>query len=185
MLLEFRSGARLASIEVGPAPDGVRVALDGAPLAVELLGAKCGELELRIDGRRRRAYVAQDGAVARVCLDGRVFAFVRHTGDEEVAEALVGDPRVTAPLPGKVVKVLVVPGQSVTAGEPLLILEAMKMETEIAAPLSGKVASVHVPAGGTVALGDPLVDIAPPAAAADPGPATGGDAPHSPNGPER
>ncbi len=161
MLLEYRTGTRLATLEVTCAGEGCRVLLDGAALAVELLGARAGELELRIDGRRHRAWVARDGTSAHVCLDGRVFSFARHSGEEEPDEVPLGGPRVTAPLPGKVVKILVAPGQAVTAGEPLLILEAMKMETEIAAPLAGTVAAVHVPAGGTVALGDPLVDVTP------------------------
>lgn len=81
---------------------------------------------------------------------------------------------VVAPLAGSVARVLVKEGDKITAGQVLLVLEAMKMETEIAAPLAGSVAAVHVAAGATVALGDPLVDVTP---AETPGPRAGGDAP--------
>ena len=66
-----------------------------------------------------------------------------------------------AQLPGKVVKLLVAEGDVVTAGQPLVILEAMKMETEVAAPRGGRVARVHVAAGRILAMGDPLLDLDP------------------------
>ncbi len=159
MLLQFNTGNRLASLEVVQR-DGC-VLLDGRPVAVEVLDAAPGRLELRLDGRRRRVWLADTGALTHVCVDGRTFSLVRHTGDEESEDVAAGGPRVTAPLPGKIVKVHVQLGHAVEAGTPLLILEAMKMETEIVAPLAGVVQAVHAIAGATVAMGDPLVDIAP------------------------
>jgi oxaloacetate decarboxylase alpha subunit len=70
-----------------------------------------------------------------------------------------GDP-VTAPLAGTIWKVEVLPGQSVSAGEVLLILEAMKMETQIVAEKNGVVTSVSVKPGDAVQVGDQLVAIA-------------------------
>jgi biotin carboxyl carrier protein len=67
--------------------------------------------------------------------------------------------RVKANMPGRVVRVLVEPGTEVTAGDGLLILEAMKMENEITAPHSGKVTAVHVQPGQTVESDAELVDI--------------------------
>jgi biotin carboxyl carrier protein len=74
---------------------------------------------------------------------------------------------VTAPMPGKVVKVMATSGASVTAGTPLLILEAMKMEHAIKAPVDGVVAAVKAAVGEFVADGAELVTFAAkPAAAA-------------------
>ncbi len=70
-----------------------------------------------------------------------------------------GSGTVTAPLPGVVLDVKVTPGQSVQAGQVVVILEAMKMENEIVAPLSGTVVAVDVTKGVSVGAGDRLVEI--------------------------
>lgn len=63
---------------------------------------------------------------------------------------------VSAPMPGNILDVRVKPGDSVKAGDTLLILEAMKMENEISAPQDGTIASVNVAKGDTVNSGDLL-----------------------------
>ncbi|MEW8959924.1 MAG: acetyl-CoA carboxylase biotin carboxyl carrier protein subunit, partial [Moorella sp. (in: firmicutes)] len=67
------------------------------------------------------------------------------------------DFTVTAPLPGTVVDVWVKPGQKVSQGQVLLIIEAMKMENEIQAPFDGVVHEIMVQAGSSVTGGQPLV----------------------------
>lgn len=168
MQLEFHAGGRTAIVEVLPTGDGYRVLVDGVPHEAAVLATDRSGLDLRLDGRRRRAWVAAAGDAVHVCLDGRQHVFVRHTGDEEGGDEAGGGPLVTAPLPGKVVKVLVTAGQAVVMGAPLVILEAMKMETEVAAPLAGVVRTVAAAAGRTVTLGEVLVEIIPPPAAAAP-----------------
>ncbi len=64
-----------------------------------------------------------------------------------------------APMPGKIVELLTEEGREVRAGEPLLILEAMKMQNEIQAPISGKVKKIHVKAGQNVLKDDLMVEI--------------------------
>ncbi|MEZ6194247.1 MAG: biotin/lipoyl-containing protein [Planctomycetota bacterium] len=70
-----------------------------------------------------------------------------------------GESRVTAVMPGIVVSVAVAPGDEVEKGQPVVVLEAMKMENEIRAPRAGTIAAVHVSPGQTVNGGDPLVEI--------------------------
>ena len=65
--------------------------------------------------------------------------------------------KVTAPMPGTILKVNVAPGNNVKKGDSLLVLEAMKMENEIVAPCDGTVASVLVSQGASVSTGDVLV----------------------------
>ena len=67
-----------------------------------------------------------------------------------------GAVAVNAPMPGNILDVRVKPGDSVKAGDTLLILEAMKMENEISAPQDGTIASVNVSKGDTVNSGDLL-----------------------------
>ena len=68
-----------------------------------------------------------------------------------------GEASVNAPMPGKIVNVLVSEGQKVNSGDVLLILEAMKMQNEIAATQAGTVKAINVAAGQSVKAGDPLV----------------------------
>ena len=73
--------------------------------------------------------------------------------------AEVGSGSVVAPMPGTILKVLKASGDSVKAGEVVLILEAMKMENEITAPVSGTIGSLSLTEGSTVAGGDLLFDV--------------------------
>jgi acetyl/propionyl-CoA carboxylase alpha subunit len=66
---------------------------------------------------------------------------------------------VVAPMPGTVIRVLVEPGAEVSARQPLVVLEAMKMETPLVAPYDAKVAAVHVAEGDRVAGGAVLVEL--------------------------
>lgn len=78
-------------------------------------------------------------------------AFARRSpGSETGLTGAVGSAAVIAPMPGRVVKVLVAPGDVVAARQPLVIVEAMKMENELRAPRAGTVAAVRVSEGQSV-----------------------------------
>lgn len=67
--------------------------------------------------------------------------------------------KVTAPMPGNVLEVLAKPGQTVQAGESVVVLEAMKMENEIVAPTGGVISAVDVRQGQSVESGDMLFEL--------------------------
>ena len=73
-----------------------------------------------------------------------------------------GPQVVTADMPGKIVKVEVAVGAAVTAGQPVVIVEAMKMENPIPSPIDGVVTEVAVREGETVETGAPLFTVEPP-----------------------
>ncbi len=81
------------------------------------------------------------------------------TAPKKAAVAGISDGRIIAPMPGRVLAVDVSPGQSVSAGDRLLVLEAMKMEHRITARAAGVVGAVHVAAGDQIADGMLLVEI--------------------------
>ena len=70
-----------------------------------------------------------------------------------------GVQTIVAPMPGKVVRVLVAPGDSVEAGQGLMVVEAMKMQNEMKAARAGSVLSVSAREGATVAAGEVLATI--------------------------
>ena len=75
--------------------------------------------------------------------------------------ATEGEAAITAPMPGIVLRYVVEVGQSVAAGDPVLVLEAMKMENTLPSPISGSVKSLSFDAGVTVSKDDVLAVIAP------------------------
>ena len=79
--------------------------------------------------------------------------------NKRIARPRSGDGRVKASIPGLITRVLVEPGTAVSVGQPLLILEAMKMENEIRAPFDGVISSLAVGGGETVVRNQVLVEV--------------------------
>ncbi len=109
-------------------------------------------IDLEIDGERATARITLDGDVAHVTIGtstSSIQIVPRFTvpGPAEVAGGFI------APMPGVVLDVRVEPGQQVSAGQTLVVLEAMKMEHHMAAPADGTVAEVRVATGDQVANG--------------------------------
>ena len=82
-----------------------------------------------------------------------------HDRAQHVARPRSGDGRIKAPIPGLISRVLVAPGETVVAGQALVVLEAMKMENEIRAPFDGVVSSVSATVGETVLRGQVLAEV--------------------------
>lgn len=124
----------------------VRDGAEGSPRSVEATvtpqGAN-GAVDVHIDGRRIGVHR----------LDGRP----RRRGAGAAAGS--GAQRVTAPMPGKVVRVPVAPGDAVTARQVLVVVEAMKMENELRAARDGTVSGVFVREGQSVEAGAALVTV--------------------------
>jgi biotin carboxyl carrier protein len=100
-----------------------------------------------------RSVAFVESAPVGVALDGR------ERQRDDGARGGEGRKRITAPMPGKVVRVLVARGDVVRARQPLIVVEAMKMENEVRATGDGTVGDVHVEPGASVEAGAPLIDI--------------------------
>ena len=100
-------------------------------------------------GHRRQARIATSGARSWVASEGQVLALVEEPRFPDLAARGVAGG-LTAPMPGKVVKVLVITGEVVVAGAALVVLEAMKMEHTVRASGAGTVRAIHVVAGEQV-----------------------------------
>ncbi len=111
---------------------------------------------LTVDGREFQLSIDGD----RATVDGQVFSvgLQESTGAPTAASGGQGQP-VKAEMPGKVIRILMGQGSSVTEGETLLVLEAMKMEMQIASPVTGTVRSVDVSEGEQIAAGATLLTI--------------------------
>ncbi|MFO7633345.1 MAG: biotin/lipoyl-containing protein [Caldilinea sp.] len=110
-----------------------------------------------VDDRPYELMFTPDLRVAQI-YSGRYDIQVR---DQEVGSVrpASGDGRVKAPIPGLVTRIHVELGQLVEVGQPLLVLEAMKMENEIRSPIDGAVHQIVINPGQTVTLGEVMVEI--------------------------
>ena len=163
MQLKFRDESGEHALGVRRELDAWLVTCDGAPEAVVVTATGDGAwLVAGPDGVRRRAWVVGHRDERLVFCDGRVHR-LRRPDPVHADEATGGDdgPDLLARMPGKVVRLLVGVGQAVVAGQPLVIMESMKMETELAAPVAGVVDRIAVAEGQVVAQGDLLVAVSP------------------------
>lgn len=150
----FGDAEFVAAIESGSKPsvtvDGVTVRL------IEEIGP--GEILAEIDGRQAVVLFRNDRDTVEMVVDGERW----EATVTDAAAARRGRARehsMAAPMPGLVLKVLVSAGDRVSRGDPLLVLEAMKMEHQIRAPRDGRVAAVRCSAGELVQPGTDLIEL--------------------------
>tara|TARA_B100001996_G_C18661093_1_gene593122 strand:- start:1599 stop:2057 length:459 start_codon:yes stop_codon:yes gene_type:complete len=115
-----------------------------------------GRLKLTINGAIKFAHSAKVGDVWWVHLDGHVFCIEKTEPGSNSDDSEGG---MVAPMPGKILEVLVEQGQSVASGDLLLVMEAMKMEHRIVANVDGVIAMMNLQEGDQVQQGDVLVEI--------------------------
>ncbi len=146
----------------------LQVKVDGQPLKLSYEEAdRLGQVIAIHEGRSYALSVEGDAAQVNVTLAGHVYSMQLEDERERAAHiaeraANKGGGTVKAVMPGVVVQLLVEQGSEVSEGQPLLILEAMKMQNEILAPGPGVVRSLHATAGQAVAAGDKLVTLVAP-----------------------
>jgi biotin carboxyl carrier protein len=157
---ESRVELTLAGDEV--AVDGERLRahlteVEGTPLRQVVIGDDVHRVVVRRDGGRGRYTLWIDGYRYEVeALDERT----RAIRDMSTATAVASGPApLVAPMPGLVVRVNVEPGDTVDAGQGLVVMEAMKMENELRAPAGGTVRRVSVAPGTAVEKGAVLVEL--------------------------
>jgi biotin carboxyl carrier protein len=107
----------------------------------------------REEERDRSNYLIRlNGRLLRVSLERRE----QLSQDAGISETVLGPVVITAPMSGRIVSLKASPNALVTKGQPLAVLEAMKMENEIAAPKTGIVNEVYIQSGALVKAGDKI-----------------------------
>ncbi|MCO7221429.1 biotin carboxylase N-terminal domain-containing protein [Klenkia sp. PcliD-1-E] len=132
--------------------DGWRVAVGDTRLAVDAVEAAADRVVLTVDGVRRALAVHRVGDEVFVDGAGASTAFAE-VPRFPVPGSAAGEGSLLAPMPGTVVRVAVAEGDAVTAGQAVVVLEAMKMEHVVAAPADGTVAELRAAVGDTVDTG--------------------------------
>ena len=141
--------------------DGWRMTTQSQQALLNHIAIDQADVSIQIDGRHLSGRVVRDDDRFHVFWQGqhRVISWsdpIAHAGESESEGG-----RLTAPMPGKIVQLMVDEGASVKKGAPLLIMEAMKMEHTISAPANGKVEALNYAVGDQVAEGAQLLSFAP------------------------
>jgi biotin carboxyl carrier protein len=164
--LELEIGDRMRVVTIERLREGIVVAIDGRPVEVEAVALEPGRWSVRLpaSGRQHEVMVTStsDPSELDVAISGWRVPVRRRVGRGRQAAAKdTGDGpyRVVAPMPGKVLRVLVVPGQAIELRQGVVVVEAMKMENELRAPRAGVVREVLVQEGASVDAGAGLVVI--------------------------
>jgi biotin carboxyl carrier protein len=167
MQYEVEIGDRRLQLVVTRSGDGFAVSVDGRTRQVDAARIDAHTLSLLVDGAAsNEVSIATDAASGlldvhvgatpvAVTLNGRR----RWARKDEGGGSGSGPRRLTAPMPGKVVRVLVTKGDTVAAKQPVVVVEAMKMENELRAGREGTVAEIHVSEGMSVDAGALLLVI--------------------------
>lgn len=143
-------------VDVNELPTGkIEVTLGGKPVDVDVVQLE-GALSVRVGGKV--VDLTTEGAppeIGMIANGHRSYVRVESERQRAAAAAKKGgggasEKTIKSPMPGRVVRVLVQPGQDVKAGATLLVVEAMKMENEVKAKADAKIVEVHVKEGATV-----------------------------------
>jgi biotin carboxyl carrier protein len=160
----LEKGAEAVPVEVEAlSGTGYAVTMNGTRYELDSVVLPHGAVSMIIDGDSYSVEFDEKGDEVAVLLRGQVMRF--DIADERrlrmrsvsATFSVEGRQTVTAPMPGRIVKVFVEPGQAVTEGQGLLVVEAMKMENEIKSPKAGTVLEVCVKDGATVENGAKLL----------------------------
>jgi biotin carboxyl carrier protein len=159
-------GDQARVVDVSGAEGRYRITIGDEPWEVDARLTAQGIYSLLIDGISHVADVVDRDGACVVDVGGELYEM---TVEEQTRYIIrtrggaVGGTRsrtLTAPLPGKITRVAVRPGEPVQAGDTLLVIEAMKMENEFKAGTAGTVAEVRVAPGQAVNAGDVLIVLA-------------------------
>jgi biotin carboxyl carrier protein len=139
--------------------------LDGERHVLDALALEHGAVSVLIDGQSHDVELDESGDLVEVMVDSELLTV--DVADERTLRlragaagfTVTGKVTLTAPMPGKVVKVLVGPGAQVTEGQGLVVVEAMKMENELKSPKSGTVVEVFAQEGSTVEANAKLLSV--------------------------
>ncbi len=146
-----------------------KILLDGQTYAVEILRVGEGWLDLRFSDSSASpsvppsvftAHVSSDGPKRWVTINGQTFVLTQPTGPaKRGGHAQHAAGALTAPMPGQIRAVQVTQGETVSKGQTLVVVEAMKMEIKVAAPFDGVVKMVKAQPGQTVEKDELLVEM--------------------------
>jgi biotin carboxyl carrier protein len=164
MIYQVTIGEKTHQVELVRAGAGWRCKLDGKELPLDAVSPQPGLLSILVDGTSHEVRQESSAGLNVIVVGQERFTATvrdpRSYRSRRTREAgLQGVRKIVAPMPGKVVRVLAKAGAAVDAGQPVLVIEAMKMQNELKAPKKGKVSKLNVNEGAAVEAGQVLAEV--------------------------
>jgi biotin carboxyl carrier protein len=160
--LDGATGKKVRIVDIESLGETYRISLDGNPVSADAVLLTPGIISILIDGQSFEIHVtpSADGKLKLQCGPHQYSAEIADPrawrGRNHGALEAEGRQQVIAPMPGKVIRLLVAAGDKVEAGQGLVVVEAMKMQNEIKSPKNGKVERLLAKEGQAVNAGDVL-----------------------------
>jgi 3-methylcrotonyl-CoA carboxylase alpha subunit len=157
--LAFLDGESTHCVTAHYRDDHYQLELPGGTMRASAVTLSPDCIRIDLDGVRSTVTVVRDAAQITVISGGRNHRLILCDPLAQGMDEAVADDRVIAPMPGSIIHVPVQAGQTVQLGDPLMILEAMKMEHTLSAPFAGVVEEIHFRIGDQVEEGTELVTL--------------------------
>ncbi len=161
MKLRETSSGRQFDVELERGGPQIQARVDGAPVKLDCQTLPDGAIVIDDGAARMRAFAARVGDSIVVSVGAQTFTFIAVRESRGGARHSLATPLLTAPMPGKVLKIMVAADDRVEAGQPLITMEAMKMETTLSAEGPARIRRVAVSEGQMVDAGVVLMELSP------------------------
>lgn len=155
---EFKLNNDKISVSTEVKDSSFKAEVDGEKFSGSWLNFGEGSAIAKIDDKTFRLAAVKHKDKFWVSVNGRIYIFDSAHDDDEYNQGAASENSVTAPMPGKVIKVLVSEGEAVEESQPVIVVEAMKMEHTLRAPVTGTVKSLHCEDGEQVEPGVALIE---------------------------
>jgi biotin carboxyl carrier protein len=164
MIYEVRVADKTHRVELQKENSGWRCKLDGRDIPLDVIFTQSGVLSILLDGKSYEIKQESNGSEINIVVGRQPFpAQVRDPRSLRGRRAADGTGeglrRITAPMPGKVVRILAPVGTAVEHGQGVIVIEAMKMQNELKSPKKGTVKKLNVSEGAAVEAGQSLAEV--------------------------
>lgn len=164
MIYNVKVGEKEYRVELSHSISGWQCKVDGREFPLDVVPLSAGALSMLVDGKsyevHRESGTDETSIVVgreRFNVQVRDPRSLRSRGERDGGAH--GPRKITAPMPGKVVRIIAPVGTEVEPGQAVLVIEAMKMQNELKAPKKGRVRSMNVAEGAAVEAGQTLAEV--------------------------
>jgi biotin carboxyl carrier protein len=165
MKLEIELNGKPHAVELASTNGKIAASIDGSALEADAIEVANGIYSVIVGGRSFEVRVEKFGEDVRVAINGNEYAIRvsdprKWQRNRSAAASPEHRQNVVAPMPGRVVRVLVKAGETLASGQGIVVVEAMKMQNEVRSPKAGKVERLLVKEGQALNAGDAIAVVA-------------------------